>query len=164
MAETGIQGGSKQQLKVVPSKAVPCVSGPSAQEQHRALAALAISPSLAAQRVIEASQPPGIREELDTPSLLDELVEQARSLGGGRYEPTRGHADQSSIRPPEPVCGPHTACFSPAFITVFSGAHAAWVEGSEPVQEHASSPGCAQGTAIDLRPAGECHVWAAADQ
>ena len=66
-----------------PRKAIPCVSGPSAEEQHRALAALAVSPSLSAQRVIEASQPPGIREELDTPSLIDELVEQARRLGEG---------------------------------------------------------------------------------
>ena len=68
---------------IKPRKAIPCVSGPSAREQHRALAALAVSPSLSAQRVIEASQPPGIKEELDTPSLLDELVEQARRLGEG---------------------------------------------------------------------------------
>jgi hypothetical protein len=83
MVESGISQDGKRQLKVAPSKAIPCVSGPSAEEQHRALAALAISPSLSAQRVIEASQPPGIREELDTPSVLKELVDQARKLGEG---------------------------------------------------------------------------------
>jgi hypothetical protein len=46
---------------------------------HRALAALA-APSLSAQRVIEASQLHGTREEPDTPSLLEELVDQARTL------------------------------------------------------------------------------------
>lgn len=83
MVKSGLSEESRGQLEVAPTKAIPCVSGPSAGEQHRALAALAVSPSLSAQRVIEASQPPGIREELDTPSLLDELVEQARRLGKG---------------------------------------------------------------------------------
>lgn len=80
MVKSSISQNSKRQLKVAPSKTIPCVSGPSAREQHRALSALATSPSLSAQGVIEASQPPGIREELDTHSLLGELVDQAKKL------------------------------------------------------------------------------------
>jgi hypothetical protein len=130
---------------------------------HRALAALAVSPSLSAQRVIEASQLHGTREELDTPSLLEELVDQARTLREGDTSQPEAMPINSS-RASEPVCGPHRACISPACVTVLSGAHAARVKGTEAMQEHAASPSSAKGAAIDLRPAGECHVWAAADQ
>jgi hypothetical protein len=66
-----------------PRKAIPCQSGPSIDEQGRSYAKLITSPELAAYRVIGMMQPKEIGANIDTPTLLATLRDQAAMVQGG---------------------------------------------------------------------------------
>lgn len=66
-----------------PRKAIPCESGPSAEEQGRAYAKLLTAPDVCGYRVIVASSPKGLVEEIDAPTFLATLREQAAAVQGG---------------------------------------------------------------------------------
>lgn len=66
-----------------PRKAITCQSGPSIDEQGRNYAKLITSPELAAYRVIGMMQPKNLADEIDTPTLLETLREQAAAVQGG---------------------------------------------------------------------------------
>lgn len=66
-----------------PRKAITCQSGPSIDEQGRSYAKLITSPELAAYRVIGMMQPKYLADEIDTPTLLATLREQAAAVQGG---------------------------------------------------------------------------------
>jgi hypothetical protein len=64
-------------------KAVPCVSGPSVQEQGRSYARLLTSPDFAAYRIIGMMQPKNLVEGIDAPTMVVELTEQAKAVQRG---------------------------------------------------------------------------------
>jgi hypothetical protein len=66
-----------------PRKAVTCQSGPSIDEQGRNYAELITSAELAAYRVIGMMQPKNLADEIDTPTLLATLRDQAAAVQGG---------------------------------------------------------------------------------
>ncbi|MBK7025403.1 MAG: hypothetical protein IPH41_18650 [Sulfuritalea sp.] len=66
-----------------PRKAIPCESGPSAEEQGRAYAKLVTAPDVCGYRVILASSPKGLAEEIDAPTFLATLREQAAAVQEG---------------------------------------------------------------------------------
>ncbi len=66
-----------------PRKAITCQSGPSIDEQGRNYAKLITSPELAAYRVIGMMQPKNLADEIDTPTLLATLRDQAAAVQGG---------------------------------------------------------------------------------
>ena len=66
-----------------PRKTVICQSGPSLDEQGRNYAQLITSPELAAYRVIGIMQPKSIADDIDTPTLLATLREQAAAVQRG---------------------------------------------------------------------------------
>jgi hypothetical protein len=66
-----------------PRKAVTCQSGPSIDEQGRNYAKLITSAELAAYRVIGMMQPKNLADEIDTPTLLATLRDQAAAVQGG---------------------------------------------------------------------------------
>jgi len=66
-----------------PRKAVPCVSGPSVQEQGRSYARLLTSPDFAAYRIIGMMQPKNLAEGIDAPTMVVELTEQAKAVQRG---------------------------------------------------------------------------------
>jgi hypothetical protein len=66
-----------------PRKTIQCVSGPSDDEKGRSYAKLIMSPDLAAGRVISIMQPKSLAEDIDTPTLLAELRDQAKAVQGG---------------------------------------------------------------------------------
>lgn len=66
-----------------PRKTIPCQSGPSDDEKGRAYASLLNSPELAAYRVIGMMQPKNLADEIDTPTLLATLRDQAAAVQRG---------------------------------------------------------------------------------
>jgi hypothetical protein len=83
-APTAKNGKSKQAMKeVFPRKTLNCVSGPSDDEKGRAYADLLNSPALAAYRVISMMQPKLLSEEIDLPTFLEVLKEDAAKLQEG---------------------------------------------------------------------------------
>jgi len=66
-----------------PRKTIPCESGPSAEEQGRAYAKLLTAPDVCGYRVILASNPKGLAEDIDVPTFLAILREQATAVTGG---------------------------------------------------------------------------------
>jgi hypothetical protein len=66
-----------------PRKVIPCQSGPSIDEQGRNYAKLITSPELAAYRVIGMMQPKNLADEIDTPTMLETLRDQAAAVQGG---------------------------------------------------------------------------------
>lgn len=66
-----------------PRKAITCESGPSIDEQGRNYAKLITSAELAAYRVIGMMQPKNLADEIDTPTLLATLRDQAAAVQGG---------------------------------------------------------------------------------
>lgn len=66
-----------------PRKAITCQSGPSIDEQGRNYAELITSPELAAYRVIGMMQPKNLADEIDTPTMLATLRDQAAAVQGG---------------------------------------------------------------------------------
>jgi hypothetical protein len=66
-----------------PRKAITCQSGPSIDEQGRNYAKLITSAELAAYRVIGMMQPKNLADEIDTPTMLATLRDQAAAVQGG---------------------------------------------------------------------------------
>ncbi len=66
-----------------PRKAITCQSGPSIDEQGRNYAKLITSAELAAYRVIGVMQPKNLADEIDTPTLLATLRDQAAAVQTG---------------------------------------------------------------------------------
>ncbi len=66
-----------------PRKAITCQSGPSIDEQGRNYAKLITSAELAAYRVIGMMQPKNLADEIDTPTLLATLRDQAAAVQTG---------------------------------------------------------------------------------
>lgn len=66
-----------------PRKAIPLKSGPSADEKGRCYANLVTSPELAAHRIIGMMQPKNIADEIDTPTMLETLRDQAEAVQRG---------------------------------------------------------------------------------
>jgi hypothetical protein len=66
-----------------PRKAIACQSGPSVEEQGRSFAKLITSAELAGYRVIGAAQPKNLADQIDTPTLLATLRDQAAAVQGG---------------------------------------------------------------------------------
>jgi len=64
-------------------KAIPCESGPSAEEQGRAYAKLLSSPEVCAYRIILANHPKDLANEIDAPTFVATLREQAAAVQGG---------------------------------------------------------------------------------
>ena len=66
-----------------PRKAIPLKSGPSDDEKGRCYANLITSPELAAHRIIGMMQPKNIADEIDTPTMLETLRDQAAAVQRG---------------------------------------------------------------------------------
>jgi hypothetical protein len=66
-----------------PRKIIPCESGPSIDEKGRSYAKMITSAELAAYRVIGMMQPKNLADEIDTPTFLATLREQAAAVQGG---------------------------------------------------------------------------------
>ena len=66
-----------------PREAITCQSGPSIDEQGRNYAKLITSAELAAYRVIGMMQPKNLADEIDTPTLLATLRDQAAAVQSG---------------------------------------------------------------------------------
>lgn len=73
-----------------PRKAIPLKSGPSADEKGRCYASLITSPELAAHRVITMMQPKNIADEIDTPTMLETLRDQAAAVQRGDMSHAEG--------------------------------------------------------------------------
>lgn len=70
-------------IETFPRKIIPCTSGPSDDEKGRAYASLINSPELAASRVIGMMQPKELADEIDTPTMLAILRDQATAVQSG---------------------------------------------------------------------------------
>ena len=66
-----------------PRKAIPVASGRSPDEKGRSYAKVLISPEVAAYRVIGMMQPKNLKDDIDTPTLLATLIDQAKAVHGG---------------------------------------------------------------------------------
>ena len=66
-----------------PRKAITCQSGPSIDGQGRNYAKLITSAELAAYRVIGMMQPKNLADEIDAPTMLATLRDQAAAVQGG---------------------------------------------------------------------------------
>ena len=66
-----------------PRKDITCQSGPSIDEQGRNYAKLITSAELAAYRVIGMMQPKKVADEIDTPTMLATLRDQAAAVQSG---------------------------------------------------------------------------------
>ena len=73
-----------------PRKAIPLKSGPSADEKGRSYANLITSPELAAHRIIGMMQPKNIADEIDTPTMLETLRDQAAAVQRGDMSHAEG--------------------------------------------------------------------------
>jgi len=73
-----------------PRKAIPLKSGPSADEKGRCYANLVTSPELAAHRIIGMMQPKNIADEIDTPTMLETLRDQAAAVQRGDMSHAEG--------------------------------------------------------------------------
>lgn len=74
---------SSPKAEAFPRKAIPCVSGPSDDEKGRSYANLITSPELAAYRVIGMMQAKSMADEIDAPTMLATLRDQATAVQGG---------------------------------------------------------------------------------
>jgi hypothetical protein len=74
---------TKQPGDKFPRKVIPLESGPSDDEKGRSYASLITSPEFAAYRVIGMMQPKNVADEIDTPTLLATLRDQAAAVQGG---------------------------------------------------------------------------------
>lgn len=81
---------AKPKAENYPRKAIPCVSGPSADEKGRCYASLITSPELAAHRIIGMMQPKNIADEIDTPTMLETLRDQAAAVQRGDMSHAEG--------------------------------------------------------------------------
>jgi|GEM_PF-3133652 len=76
--------GKDKAHKYSPRKTVPCSAGNSHEEQGANFAKLSTSPELSAYRIIDASEGhSGMRDNLDVPTLLQQLREQAIDANNG---------------------------------------------------------------------------------
>lgn len=66
-----------------PRKTIPCESGPSEDEKGRAYATLITSPELAAYRLININLPESLAHEIDAPTLVATLRDQAAAVQSG---------------------------------------------------------------------------------
>ena len=66
-----------------PRTAIPCVAGPSDDEKGRAYARLLTSPELAAHRVVRLMQPKNLADDIDVPTMLATLRDQAAAVRDG---------------------------------------------------------------------------------
>lgn len=66
-----------------PRKAITCQSGESIDEKGRSYASLITSPDLAAYRVIGIMQPKNLADEIDAPTMLAMLRDQAATVQRG---------------------------------------------------------------------------------
>lgn len=73
-----------------PRKAIPLKSGPSADEKGRVYASLITSPELAAYRIIGMMQKKSIADEIDTPTMLETLRDQAAAVQRGDMSHAEG--------------------------------------------------------------------------
>lgn len=71
------------QAEKFPRKAITCESGPSDDEKGRAFASLINSPELAAHRIVGMMQPKNLADEIDTPTMLATLRDQAAAVQRG---------------------------------------------------------------------------------
>lgn len=74
---------AKPEAERFPRKTVPCITGSSDDEKGRSYAGLITSPELAAYRIIGMMQPKNIADEIDAPTMLATLRDQAASMQGG---------------------------------------------------------------------------------
>jgi hypothetical protein len=74
---------SKPEAEKYPRKVITCQSGSSIEEQGRSYARLITSAELAAYRVIGVMQPKNLADEIDTPTLLATLRDQAAAVQTG---------------------------------------------------------------------------------
>lgn len=81
---------AKPKAENYPRKEVPCVSGPSVDEKGRSYASLITSPELAAYRVVAMMQPKNIADEIDTPTMLETLRDQAAAVQRGDMSHAEG--------------------------------------------------------------------------
>ncbi len=81
MSDKAKKPGNESEM--YPRKAVICQSGPSLDEQGRNYAQLITSPELAAYRVIGIMQPRRLADDIDTPTLVATLREQAAAAQSG---------------------------------------------------------------------------------
>lgn len=73
----------KTDTKKYPRKTVICKSGPSIDDQGRSYAKLITSSEFSAYRVIGLMQPSKIADDIDTPTLMEILREQAAAAQSG---------------------------------------------------------------------------------
>ena len=78
------------EAEAFPRKAIPLKSGPSADEKGRCYANLITSPELAAHRVITMMQPKNLADEIDTPTMLETLRDQAAAVQRGDMSHAEG--------------------------------------------------------------------------
>lgn len=71
------------QAEKFPRKAIPCVSGPSDEEKGRSYANVITSPELSAYRVVAMMQAKNVADEIDAPTMLATLRDQAAAVQGG---------------------------------------------------------------------------------
>ena len=71
------------EVEQFPRKTIPCESGPTNDEMGRSYAKLITSPELAAYRVIGLMQPKELGANIDTPTMLATLRDQATAVQGG---------------------------------------------------------------------------------
>lgn len=74
---------AKSEFEKYPRKTVVCQSGPSLDEQGRNYAKLITSPEFAAYRIIGVMQPKNIANDIDTPTLMATLRDQAAAVQSG---------------------------------------------------------------------------------
>jgi len=74
---------AKPAAETYPRKAIPCVSGPSDDEKGRSYASLITSPELAAYRVVAMMQAKNVADEIDAPTMLATLRDQAAAVQRG---------------------------------------------------------------------------------
>lgn len=73
----------KPEAEQFPRKVIPCQSGPTADEKGRSYAKLITSPELAAHRIVSMMQPKNLAQEIDFPTMLATLRDQAAAVQGG---------------------------------------------------------------------------------
>ena len=83
MMATKAKKPAAPKAEAFPRKAINCESGPSIDEKGRSYAKMITSAELAAYRVIGMMQPKNLADEIDTPTLLATLRDQAAAVQSG---------------------------------------------------------------------------------
>jgi len=83
MMATKAKKPAAPKAEAFPRKAINCESGPSIDEKGRSYAKMITSAELAAYRVIEIMQPKSLADDIDTPTLLATLRDQAAAVQSG---------------------------------------------------------------------------------